>query len=162
LGPGPCRAGGHRGSRRGLAMNSPSLVFEGVSYAYEEATREAVSDISLAVNAGEGVGVTGPTYSGKSTLCLLAVGLAPHFLGGRHPMELSGGQLQRLALAGLLAMRPKLLLLDEPTSQLDPAGTSAIFEVLQGLHQNGITIVMVEHRLETLSELCPRIVAIVA
>ena len=83
-------------------------------------------------------------------------------LAARHPMDLSGGQLQRLALAGLLAMRPKLLLLDEPTSQLDPAGTAAIFDVLAGLHASGITIVMVEHRLETLCELCPRVVAMVA
>jgi energy-coupling factor transporter ATP-binding protein EcfA2 len=88
------------------------------------------------------------------------VGIAQ--LAARHPMDLSGGQLQRLALAGLLAMRPKVLLLDEPTSQLDPAGTAAVFEVLRGLHERGITILMVEHRLETLCELCPRIVAMVA
>jgi energy-coupling factor transporter ATP-binding protein EcfA2 len=80
-------------------------------------------------------------------------------LAARHPMDLSGGQLQRLALAGLLAMRPRLLLLDEPTSQLDPAGTAAILDVLAGPHASGITIVMVEHRLEALCELCPRIVA---
>src|SRR2546430_35744 len=83
-------------------------------------------------------------------------------LAARHPLDLSGGQLQRLALAGLLAMEPKLLLLDAPTSQLAPAGTAAICEVLAGLHERGVTIVMVEHRLETLCELCPRIVAMVA
>jgi len=221
-------------------VSEPALVFENVGYAYAEAPREAVSDISLRVDVGEWVGVTGPTNAGKSTLCLLAMGLAPHFfmgslrgkvtvlgkdsraisvierssevgllfqnpftqisgarervdeevgfgpechgvpsaeiaerveeamrlvgiaeLGGRHPLDLSGGQLQRLALAGLLAMRPKVLLLDEPTSQLDPSGTAAIFDVLSGLHQRGITILMVEHRLETLCELCPRIVAMV-
>jgi energy-coupling factor transport system ATP-binding protein len=59
-------------------------------------------------------------------------------------------------------MRPRLLLLDEPTSQLDPAGTSAIFSVLAELHRRGITIVMVEHRLEAVSELCPRVLAMVA
>jgi energy-coupling factor transporter ATP-binding protein EcfA2 len=82
-------------------------------------------------------------------------------LAARQPADLSGGQLQRLALAALLAMRPRLLLLDEPTSQLDPAGTAAIFEVLAGLHGRGITVVIVEHRLEKVAQLCPRIVALV-
>jgi energy-coupling factor transport system ATP-binding protein len=83
-------------------------------------------------------------------------------LAARHPLDLSGGQLQRLALAALLAMRPRLLLLDEPTSQLDPAGTEAILGVLATLHARGTTIVMVEHRLELVCELCPRVVALAA
>jgi len=57
-------------------------------------------------------------------------------------------------------MRPRLLLLDEPTSQLDPAGADAILAVLAGLHERGTTIVMVEHRLEAICELCPRVVAL--
>jgi energy-coupling factor transporter ATP-binding protein EcfA2 len=81
-------------------------------------------------------------------------------LRDRHPLDLSGGQLQRLALSGLLAMRPELLLLDEPTSQLDPAGSHALFEVLGRLHAAGVTIVMVEHRLEAIASLCPRVVAL--
>ena len=81
-------------------------------------------------------------------------------LRARHPLDLSGGQLQRLALAGLLAMRPELLLLDEPTSQLDPAGSRALFQVLRGLHAAGTTILMVEHRLEAVAALCPRVVAL--
>ena len=77
----------------------------------------------------------------------------------RHPLTLSGGQLQRLALAGLLAMRPELLLLDEPTSQLDPAGSRSLFEVLTTLHRRGVTILMVEQKLEAVAELCTRVVA---
>jgi energy-coupling factor transport system ATP-binding protein len=221
-------------------VSGTAVVFSDVSYAYPGTKREALSDISVHVTEGEWVGIVGPTNSGKSTLCLLAMGLAPHFFGGRlkgsvtvfgkdslsvtvaersvdvgllfqnpftqisgarervddeiafgpechglprgeiaerveealqlvglsglaarHPADLSGGQLQRLALAALLAMRPRLLLLDEPTSQLDPAGTAGIFDVLAGLHARGITIVIVEHRLEKLCELCPRIVALV-
>jgi energy-coupling factor transporter ATP-binding protein EcfA2 len=81
-------------------------------------------------------------------------------LAQRHPLDLSGGQLQRLALAGLLAMEPQLLLLDEPTSQLDPAGTKELFQVLQRLHLAGVTIVMVEQKLEAVAELCTRVIAL--
>lgn len=88
---------------------------------------------------------------------LLLTGLRD--LAARHPLDLSGGQLQRLALAGLLAMRPRMLVLDEPTSQLDPAGTSAMFRVLSDLHRRGSTILMVEHKLEAMAELCPRVFA---
>lgn len=81
-------------------------------------------------------------------------------LAERNPFELSGGQLQRLALASLLAMRPELLLLDEPTSQLDPAGTRELFAVLRRLHQGGTTIVMVEQKLEAIAELVDRVIAL--
>ncbi len=80
----------------------------------------------------------------------------------RHPLDLSGGQLQRLALASLLAMHPQVLLLDEPTSQLDPAGTRDLFAVLKHLHQGGVTIVMVEQKLDAVAELCDRVVAMAA
>src|SRR5262249_26073435 len=81
-------------------------------------------------------------------------------VAARHPMDLSGGPLQRPARAWLLALRPRLLLLAEPTSQLDPAGADAILAALAGLHERGTTIVMVEHRLEAICELCPRVVAL--
>jgi energy-coupling factor transport system ATP-binding protein len=223
-----------------MAVSEPALAFTQVSYAYPGASLESLSDVELRIDDGEWVGVVGPTNAGKSTLCLSAMGLVPHFYGGRlkgtvtvygrdsrtvsvaqrstdvgllfqnpftqisgardrvddeigfgpechglprveinerveeamgmvgltglaarHPADLSGGQLQRLALAALLAMRPRMLILDEPTSQLDPAGTASVFEILEGLHARGTTIVMVEHRLEKLCELCPRIVALV-
>jgi energy-coupling factor transporter ATP-binding protein EcfA2 len=216
-----------------------ALTFHGVRYRYPETERDAIDGIDLAIGPGEWVGVVGPTNAGKSTLCYLAMGLAPQFFGGtlrgdvtvlgmnsraqtvperskrvgllfqnpftqvsgarervdeevafgpenhglprseidervaealrlvglegladRHPLDLSGGQLQRLALAGLLAMRPELLLLDEPTSQLDPAGSRALFEVLAGLHERGVTIVMVEQKLEAIATRCDRVLAL--
>jgi energy-coupling factor transporter ATPase len=67
----------------------------------------------------------------------------------RPPYELSGGQQQRVAIASVLAMQPKIIVLDEPTSFLDPLGAKKIFEVIRELNKNlGITVVLVEHRLD--------------
>jgi energy-coupling factor transporter ATPase len=67
----------------------------------------------------------------------------------RAPHELSGGQQQRVAIASVLAMQPEVIVLDEPTSFLDPLGAKNIFEVIHGLNKKlGITIVLVEHRLD--------------
>jgi len=70
-------------------------------------------------------------------------------LGDRPPHELSGGQQQRVAIASVLAMQPDIMILDEPTSFLDPVGAEKIFEVINELNQKlGITIILVEHRLD--------------
>ncbi len=70
-------------------------------------------------------------------------------LSERPPDELSGGQQQRVAIASVLAMRPDIIMLDEPTSFLDPVGAHKIFEVINELNKKlGITIILVEHRLD--------------
>jgi energy-coupling factor transporter ATPase len=70
-------------------------------------------------------------------------------LSDRPPHELSGGQQQRVAIASVLAMQPEIMVLDEPTSFLDPLGAEQIFEVLYDLNKKlGITIILVEHRLD--------------
>jgi energy-coupling factor transporter ATPase len=67
----------------------------------------------------------------------------------RSPHEVSGGQQQRVAIASVLAMQPKIIVLDEPTSFLDPLSAEKIFEVIHELNQKlGITVVLVEHRLD--------------
>jgi len=74
-------------------------------------------------------------------------------LSERSPHELSGGQQQRVAIACVLAMQPDVMILDEPTSFLDPAGAQKIFEVIGELNKNiGITIILVEHRLDLCSK----------
>ncbi len=70
-------------------------------------------------------------------------------LRDRAPYELSGGQQQRVAIASVLAMQPEVIVLDEPTSFLDPLGAKKIFDVIHEINKNlGITIVLVEHRLD--------------
>ncbi len=80
-------------------------------------------------------------------------------LGERPPHELSGGQQQRVAIASVLAMQPDIMILDEPTSFLDPAGAEKIFEVLDELNKKlGITIILVEHRLDLAAKYANRVI----
>ena len=79
---------------------------------------------------------------------LHAAGVA--HLAGRHVRTLSGGERQRVALASALAMRPLVVVLDEPTSQLDPEGTSMVLDAVRGLVDQGRAAVIAEHRLERL------------
>ncbi len=75
------------------------------------------------------------------------------------PGNLSGGQKQRIAIAASLTMMPEILVLDEPTSQLDPVGKREVFSVLKKLHKNQkMTIVLVEHKTEPIAELSDRVV----
>jgi len=77
----------------------------------------------------------------------------------REIATLSGGERQRVALAGVLAARPDVLLLDEPTSQLDAAGTAALCETISVLRRDGVTIVIGEHRGERMAHLADRTIA---
>jgi len=82
-------------------------------------------------------------------------------LADRSPFALSGGQQQRVALASILAMQPKVLVLDEPTAQLDPRSTEDVFSALRGLVQRAeTTVVMVEHKLEWLADFVDRVIAL--
>lgn len=79
-------------------------------------------------------------------------------LKDRSPFELSGGQKRRVAIAGVLAMKPKVLILDEPTAGLDPRGRDEILGRLETLYQEGITIILVSHSMEDIARLVNRIV----
>ncbi|HEX3046556.1 MAG TPA: ABC transporter ATP-binding protein [Bacillota bacterium] len=72
--------------------------------------------------------------------------------------SLSGGQKQRVAIAAVLTMAPEILILDEPTAELDPIGTDEVFKVLKELNvESGITIIIIEHKLEHLAQFCNRL-----
>jgi energy-coupling factor transporter ATPase len=80
-------------------------------------------------------------------------------LGDRPPHELSGGQQQRVAIASVLAMQPDIMILDEPTSFLDPVGAQKIFEVINELNKKlGITIILVEHRLDLAAKYANKVI----
>ncbi len=216
------------------------LVLESVSYRYAGAARPSLRDVSLALPDGEVVGLAGPSEAGKTTLCLVASGLAPRTVGGtltgrvlldgedaaplpihqlagrigiafaspatqlsgvadtvyeevafgpmnlglprddvirrteealaelriealapRNPARLSGGQQQLVAIAGLLALRPGLLVLDEPTAQLDPAGSRLVADALARLAGGGASILIAEQKTDLLAEICHRVVVVV-
>lgn len=215
-----------------------SLKLDAVSYNYLEGTpmeKTALNNVSLTIEAGEFVGLIGPTGSGKSTLvqhfnglllptagkvyvdgvdltkketqlrairqkvgmvfqypehqlfgetvledvgfgprnggleekevegrvkeALGYVGLDYETLKERSPFELSGGQKRRVAIAGVLAMRPSVLILDEPTAGLDPRGREEILDQVKRLQQKrGITVILVSHSMEDVARLVNRII----
>ena len=73
-------------------------------------------------------------------------------LFNRSPFELSGGQMRRVAIAGILAMEPAILVLDEPTADLDPLGRKELMNLFKKLHQSGMTIVLVTHLMDDVAE----------
>ncbi len=78
----------------------------------------------------------------------------------RNPFDLSGGQMQRMAIASIIAMQPEVIVLDEPTSQLDPQGREEVYQAVQKLSKKGITIFMVEHNMEKIASYSDRVLII--
>lgn len=90
---------------------------------------------------------------------MVLVGMDYEVYKNRSPFELSGGQRRRVAIAGVIAMCPSILILDEPTAGLDPRGREEIFSLIRDLHQkNKITIILVSHSMEDVSRLADRII----
>ena len=89
---------------------------------------------------------------------LSRVGLDLAAIGDKNPFELSGGQQRRVAFAGVLAMEPEVLVLDEPMAGLDPAARRDFLGLIDRLHREGLTVVMVSHSMDDLANCCDRIV----
>ena len=217
-----------------------AIELTAVTYRYPGSRTPALGPVDLVVERGRVLGVAGANESGKTTLCLVASGLAPAVVGGkldgsvridgvdaatlrpyelaqrcgvlfqhaqtqlshttatvfeevgfgpcnlgraipevtervwwalraigaealapRDPSRLSGGQSQLVALASVLALRPKYLILDEPTSELDPAGTRLIADALARVAaETGAGILVVEHRLDVLSQIADEVMVL--
>ena len=131
----------HELARRvGLVLQNPFTQLSGARFTVEE-------EIAFGL---ENFGIPREEMRQRVEWAMEQVGIA--HLREKSPFFLSGGQLQRLAIACMLAQRPKVLVLDEPTSQLDPRGTIEVFECIARLRAGGLTVVMVEHKLERLLE----------
>jgi energy-coupling factor transport system ATP-binding protein len=81
-------------------------------------------------------------------------------LADRSPYSLSGGQQQRVALTSILVMQPKVLVLDEPTSQMDPIGTREVFGVIRSMAERGMTVILAEHKVEWIAQFADRVIAL--
>ncbi len=86
------------------------------------------------------------------------VGLSADEVAEKSPFELSGGQQRRVAFAGILAMKPQVLVLDEPAAGLDPASRKSFLGMISRLHAQGLTVVMVSHSMDDLAAMCDRVI----
>jgi energy-coupling factor transporter ATP-binding protein EcfA2 len=129
----------------GLVMQIPGNQLSGVKYTVFE-------EVAFGL---ENLGVSLAEIIEKVSAILTVTGLSD--LGDRSPYQLSGGQQQKLALSAVLAMSPSILVLDEPTTFLDPEGAREVFDILLELKQQGKTIIIAEQRLEWIAEYCDRV-----
>lgn len=81
-------------------------------------------------------------------------------LSMKNPFDLSGGQQQRVALASILVLEPEILVIDEPTSQLDPESTKKVFEIIKDLKNQGKTVILVEHKIDLMAEFADEIIVV--
>ena len=132
------------------------LVFQYPEYQLFEET--VAKDVAF---GPKNLGLSEQEVDERVRYALQEVGLVYEEIAERSPFELSGGQMRRVAIAGVLAMRPKTLILDEPTAGLDPAGRRSILGMIRELHAaGGLTVVMVSHNMDDISSLATRLVVI--
>jgi len=106
------------------------------------------------------IGVSEPALQRVVHQALNDVGLPPDEFADRSPLQLSFGEKRKAALAGILAMQPQFLALDEPTAGLDYAGTRALTAILQKLHAQGKSVLLISHNLDLVDRLAQRIVVL--
>ncbi len=105
------------------------------------------------------LGLASEEISKRVQTALVAVALDYDLIKDRSPFELSGGQMRRVAIAGVLAMEPEVLILDEPTAGLDPKTRKELLGYLRSIHQErGITLIIVSHSMEEVASLVTRII----
>ena len=129
----------------------------GLVFQYPEHQLFEVSVIKDVEFGPRNLGLSNPDVEKRSFDALKQVGLSDDLLDVA-PFALSGGQKRRVAIAGVLAMQPEVLILDEPTAGLDPAGRTEILELLKKLHEeNNITVILVSHSMDDVARYAGRI-----
>jgi energy-coupling factor transport system ATP-binding protein len=131
----------------GLAFQNPFNQISGAKYTVFE-------EIAFGL---ENIGVPREEMRGRIEEAMKLTGISD--LADRSPYSLSGGQQQRVALTSILVMQPKVLVLDEPTSQMDPIGTREVFGVVRTMAEKGMTVVLAEHKVEWIANFADRVVA---
>lgn len=106
------------------------------------------------------LGLAGDELDERVRTSLELVGLCFDDIADKSPFELSSGQQRRVAFAGVLAMKPQALVMDEPIAGLDPKSRRDFLALIKGLHESGLTVVMVSHSMEDLAELCDRVLVL--
>lgn len=130
------------------------LVFQYPEYQLFE--ESVAKDIAF---GPKNLGLSAEEIDARVRRAMEQVGLVFDEIAECSPFELSGGQMRRVAIAGVLAMQPKVLILDEPTAGLDPAGRRGILSMIRTLHQaGGLTVIMVSHSMDDISTLATRLV----
>ena len=132
----------------GLAFQNPFNQISGAKYTVFE-------EIAFGL---ENIGVPREEMKVRVQAAMGLTGISD--LAERSPYSLSGGQQQRVALTSILVMQPKVLVLDEPTSQMDPVGTRDVFAVVRSLAERGMTVIMAEHKVEWIAQFADRAVAL--
>ena len=127
------------------------LVFQFPEYQLFEETVE--DDVAFGV---KNFGIKEPEALEKAHKALLSVGLN-EFYFKRSPFELSGGEKRRVAIAGILAIEPDILVLDEPTAGLDPRGVQEIMALVSKMHEDGKTIILVTHDMDLVLKYCQKV-----
>lgn len=130
----------------------------GLVFQYPEHQLFEVDVFSDVCFGPKNLGLTGDELKERAAEALRQVGLEEKYWA-QSPFELSGGQKRRVAIAGVLAMHPEVLILDEPTAGLDPKGRDEILDQISALHQEkGMTIILVSHSMEDIARYADRII----
>lgn len=145
-------------SQKGVSLlevrKKVGLVFQYPEYQLFEET--VAKDIAF---GPKNMGLDAQEIDRRVRSAMQRVGLCYDDVAERSPFELSGGQMRRVAIAGVLAMQPRVLILDEPTAGLDPAGRGSILRMIRELHAaGGLTVIMVSHSMDDISTLATRLV----